>query len=472
MDIWLYLHFPSLQLDTLFTEDEYPIVIIDGKKNQVKQLNHVSQTEGIVFNMGLGSAAAMCSSLQVHPYNEETERQYLKRIAQWLYLVTSDISIVEPNGLMLKVSNMLTLYQSLESYWLTLKAHLSQLPVRYSFATGYSPYSAKLLATIHLNKVTDNKAWLEQVLSKQSLSFTELKPKTIEKLNRVGIQNLEGLLKISLTDIAKRFDIELVNYIGRLTGQLKHLVDYYHPPEKFEHYLELLFEIENVQWLEKPLYKLYLLLENFLYIRDKRAQELLVTLHLRDAEKVQVSVVSAIGEYKAKRWLELSQLRLESLELTAPVTGITLQVKQLMANEGENKDLFSKYKGEGSALSLVSLLQAKLGQEQVRGIKLIDDHRPENASQLCEPLATYEINNKNGKSFTKSKMLRPSFLLRLPQPLIEHVSIQHGPERIVSGWWDKSDVCRDYFVARTSKGQWLWVFRTPKQQWFVHGFFS
>ena len=472
MELWLYLYFPSLQLDTLFTEKELPVVIVDGKKNQIKQLNKSSEQEGILLGMGLGSAAAMCSSLQVHPYCEDSERQYLKRIAQWLYLVTSDISIVEPNGLLLKVSNMLTLYQSLESYWLTLKTHLSQLPISYSFASGYSPYSAKLLATNHLNKICDNKAWLEQVLGKQSLFLTELQPKTIEKLNRVGIQNLDSLLKIPLTDIAKRFDIELVNYIGRLTGQLKHLVDFYHPPEKFEHYLELLFEIVNVQWLEKPLYKLYLLLESFLYIRDKRAHELLVTLHLRGAESTQVNIISAIGEYKAKRWLELSQLKLESLSLTAPVTGITLQVEQLMINEGESKDLFSKHQGEGSALSLVSLLQAKLGQEQVRGIKLVDDHRPEKVTQFCEPLAHDVVRHSKEKHFNKSSALRPSFLLRPPQPLIEHVSIQHGPERIVSGWWDKSNVIRDYFVARTFKGQWLWVFRTPKQQWFVHGFFS
>ena len=31
---------------------------------------------------------------------------------------------------------------------------------------------------------------------------------------------------------------------------------------------------------------------------------------------------------------------------------------------------------------------------------------------------------------------------------------------------------RDYFIARTEQGRWLWVFRTPEQQWFIHGQFS
>ena len=56
--------------------------------------------------------------------------------------------------------------------------------------------------------------------------------------------------------------------------------------------------------------------------------------------------------------------------------------------------------------------------------------------------------------------LRPFWLLPAPEPLAEIGAAPHrggplkllaGPERIESGWWDGSDVARDYFVARTRR---------------------
>jgi protein ImuB len=63
-------------------------------------------------------------------------------------------------------------------------------------------------------------------------------------------------------------------------------------------------------------------------------------------------------------------------------------------------------------------------------------------------------------------------LLPAPQPLTDNVSIIQGPERLVTGWWDGDDMTRDYFVARSTTGRWLWVFRNQDLQWFVHGMFS
>ncbi len=65
--------------------------------------------------------------------------------------------------------------------------------------------------------------------------------------------------------------------------------------------------------------------------------------------------------------------------------------------------------------------------------------------------------------------LRPSILLPEPEALTESVTLSQGPERIVSGWWDGEKIIRDYFIAHSENGRWLWVFRTPDKQWFLHG---
>ncbi|MFA0421305.1 DNA polymerase Y family protein, partial [Vibrio sp. 10N.222.54.A1] len=152
--LWLYLHFPSLQLDTLFNSNELgssedsreqPIIIVDEKDHRVLQANPVALQSGISLGTGLGSAAALCHNLHVHPYSIELEKSKLKEIAQWAYLVTSDMALLPPNGLLIKASNMLSLYDGLDNYWHELKSHLETLNIQFSFATGYSPLSAILL---------------------------------------------------------------------------------------------------------------------------------------------------------------------------------------------------------------------------------------------------------------------------------------------------------------------------------------
>ncbi|WP_146442744.1 Y-family DNA polymerase [Vibrio kanaloae] len=489
--LWLYLHFPSLQLDTLFNSNELglngashaqPIIIVDEKDHRVLQANQAALQSGITLGMGLGSAAALCHNLHVHPYSIELEKNKLKEIAQWAYLVTSDMALLPPNGLLIKASNMLSFYNGLDNYWLELKSHLELLNIQFSFATGYSPLSAILLGKQSINQVTNNveqmKAWANQ----QTLSSSELPTKQVERLNRVGINLVEDLLKLPLQEVARRFDIDLVNYVGRLNGQFKHLIDFYHPPESFQQYLELLFDIENILYIEKPLLKLLNQLECFLKLRDRVAFELTLTLHLRDKDDHPVSFYSAQGDYLAEKWANLTHLTLESLKLTAPVQGLTLSLIRHGEPQMAYHDLFDGNTGTLAALDLLSLLQAKLGQACIQTPKMQQDPRPEKNNQYSQPtlshvakkaLTPQKANQQTTTAINiNQQRLRPSILLPEPEVLTESVTLSQGPERIVSGWWDGEKIIRDYFIAYSKNGRWLWVFRTPDKQWFLHGLFS
>ncbi|MCY9863509.1 DNA polymerase Y family protein [Vibrio coralliirubri] len=488
--LWLYLHFPSLQLDTLFDSSEssskeesheQPIIIVDEKDHRVLQANQVALESGITLGMGLGSAAALCHHLHVHPYSIELEKNKLKEIAQWAYLATSDMTLLPPNGLLIKASNMLSLYDGLDNYWHELKSHIEALNIKFSFATGYSPLSAILLGKQAINQVTDNvqqmKAWVNQ----QALSSSELPPKQVERLNRVGINIVEELLKLPLQEVARRFDIDLVNYVGRLNGQFKHPIDFYHPPESFQQYLELLFDIENILFIEKPLLKLLNQLECFLKLRDRVAFELTLTLHLRDKDDHPVSFYSAQGDYLAEKWANLTHLTLESLKLTAPVQGLTLSLIRHGEPQMAYHDLFDGNTGTLAALDLLSLLQAKLGQACIQTPKIQHDPRPEKANQYSLPTLSKSVAKRQTPPESEQQTidlnvhqqrLRPSILLPEPEALTESVTLSQGPERIVSGWWDGEKIIRDYFIAHSKNGRWLWIFRTPDKQWFLHGLFS
>lgn len=473
MTLWIYLYFPCLQLDTLYSQlpeadtEAQPIAIVD--KHQIVQLNQAALQLGIEVGMGLATAASLCHNLQVIPYQQEIEETKLNEIAQWLYLKAADITLFSPKGLLLKVSNMLTLYHSLEGYWSALTQHLEKLNLSYHFASGFSPFCAKLLAQQKLDRLLSDRSSLLQQLEGYSLSCSELDAKTVDKLNRVGVTSLAELLTLDITEIARRFDIHLVNYVGRLTGRFHHPLTLYHPPLHFERHLELLYDLENVAWLEKPLAKLLLQLEQHLRLRDQLAYELKLTLHQRDKAPQSVHFHSAKGEYRLAQWQTLSALTLEGLKLDAPVTGITLATLRVDLNQALSQDLFDGEQGALSAQELISILSAKLGEDHVSLIEQSADSRPEYATLYRSAL---HGSGKANSGISLQRLTRPSLLLPTPVPLQHQVSIVSGPERIQTGWWDNHKINRDYFIAQDSQGRWLWVYRTPKQQWYLHGLFS
>lgn len=470
-NIWLYLYFPNLQLDALLQQNPesnmhtQAYVILDEQSNQICQLNHAAYLAGIRLEMGLGTAAMLSGDLQVIAYQPEITKSRLNDIAQSLYLVTSDICFFDKNGLLLRVHNMLNLYGNLSAYWQVVQQQLSLQQVRFHYATGHSPLAARLLAMTTWDQVTDNEDAIIKAIHNTPLQHTDLTPKAVEKLQRVGVHTIQALLKIPLADIAKRFDMEVATYIGRLTAQITHPVSFFHPKKSFERYIELLYDIESIQVLQAPLEQLLQSLQQFLKARDLLTQTLVFTLRQRDEKSIELTIHSQQGEYLAKSWAVLLSLKLENITLSAPVFGIQLIVENTYIRTPEKSDLFAGKQGQLSRLQLLSLLQAKLGEQAVSTPKLSNDYRPEQAIQQSKSLA---------KAIQPLQLypLRPSFLLTPPQDLQEKVSIAYGPERIETGWWDTKPITRDYFIARNQLGQWYWIFKTPEGGWYLHGVFS
>jgi protein ImuB len=469
--LWLYLYFPSLQLDTLLEQmrgqdvEERAYVVVDQQANRVCQLNTFAYSAGIRLGMGLASAALLHRDLQVIAYQDDVTQGRLEDIANSLYLITSDICFFKPHGLLLRVHHMLGLYGGLKAYWQVLKNQLAEQHVHYHYATGYSPLAAEMLARVGKNCISDDQSWLHQQVLNCALEDCQLDNKVTNKLSRVGIKTVADLLAISLHDLAQRFDNNLATYIGRLTASLAHPMVFYHPPEYFSRYLELLYEIENTQFLLNPLQQLFRTLETFLRTRDLITHTVQLRFYQRDHPPLECQIGSQQGEYKMAVWLSLSRLKLESLQLNSSIYALNLSTNNTQVRSPERPDFFTGKQGTVSRLQLLSLLQAKLGEQALYQPRLVDDFRPELAVQAAK-LAN------QGNMTIPLYALRPSFLLPQPCPLQKKVRLIHGPERLNTGWWDHHPVIRDYFIARTPQGQWWWVFKSPEQHWYLHGIFS
>ena len=167
--------------------------------------------------------------------------------------------------------------------------------------------------------------------------------------------------------------------------------------------------------------------------------------------------------------------RLARLELAAPVRELALKADDVVPLPGRNLGLaLEQGKPPGQWEHLVERLRARLGTEAVCGIASRAEHRPERAGVIADA---------DQRRLQLDFGERPFWLLESPRPLAEIGAVPHhdgplellvGPERIESGWWDGSDVARDYFVARTQNESLVWIYRERRGEggWYLHGVFA
>ena len=465
MALYLYLQFPALQLDSISAtaNTTLPLAVVD-EQHRIIQLDGHCAERGIKPNMALGSAAALCHNLQLVPYQHTRQLELLNTVAQQLYQLSPDIALDPPDGLYLRLCQILRLYQGLAGYWQAIQTALSALPYRYSYATGNTPLAAKCLARQQLNLISsDSDAMLAQ-LKRSPLRFTELTPEIQQQLQRLGLQQLGQVMALSQAELGRRFEHSLLSYLGRLRGEFYHALDYVQPQQGFSSTLELLYDISDTAVLNTPLKLLLQQLELQLQRADALCHQLLLEIRFRAQKPLTVVISSAQGEYRAAQWLRLCQLQLETVRLTEPASGIKLDVPRFAPQRPDNNALFEPVQSAMSALQLISVLQARLGRAAVSGLSLQNQHLPEQASS--RPLPFTAVNHD-----ITALAVRPAFLFSSAITLTEPVELNSGPERFCINRW-QPQLQRDYFIGRNRKGQWLWLYRTAEQRWFVQGMFA
>ncbi len=474
--LWLYLHFPSLQLDGLIKEHigEQPVLaIIDEHKNEIVQLTQAAKNSGLALGMGLATAASLEHQLVILPYCAQTEKQQLLAIVEQLYQVSSDIAVDPPQGLYLRIENMLALYGDISKYWHVLQSVLLPKKITINYASAFSPYAAKILAKAQLNQLIIEQHSARLALNQQDIKWLAVDNKTRQKLLRLGIKTIGQLISLPSEQLSQRFDKALSQYLADLVGDRDLPMVFYQPKEIFCCYQELLYEIDAASKLIFPIEKLVHQFMVFLQKANVASEEIELTLFLRDQQQSLISVKSATPIYRQQQWLALIKLTLEGRKLSAPVVAIKFYCHRLSIQAPSTKHFFESGRGEYSRENLLSLLSAKLGEEHVHALILGDDHRPEcandyvNFSLAKDELLPSQV-NENHPSY---QTLRPSYLLKVPQLLNSQVTVVSAPERIDTAWWHHP-IKRDYFIARNQDGQWCWLFRQLDNRWFIHGYFA
>lgn len=476
--LWACLHLPALALNLVeqSLREPRPIVIeiTRQQRRQVLLANDLARAAGIVPGMTIPTAQGLMNGLHCALQNEKAEQEALQQIGHWAYRFTPYLRTHGRNNLLMEVSHSLKLFKGQDNL---ARQILQSIPAGFSPFTltfGETAFASLLFAQAHAASDQFMSLPMES-LGDYSIQWLDTSAENKALLQSMGITSLAQLLALPRDALAKRFGPGLVEYLKLLSGETQDLLPTWKVPDHFTAELEFIQERDNTEQLIFPLRNLLIKLEHYCRARQSATTHLQFAFSLRNHSVQHWPLVLAAPQYQCADILPLLQLKLARLQLQAPVLGARLQVTEFQTLPEGQQDLLVPWRSDQvSRYQLVDRLKARLGNDNVNSLSMVADHRPEYGWAAIAPGA--------GQPMQHPGEQRPFWLLKQPQPLRtkkgmpmrqDVLQLLKGPERIETGWWDNQPISRDYFIARQSNGQQLWIYRNrDNQQWYLHGIFS
>jgi protein ImuB len=467
--LWACLYFSDLPLRAVFDDSELaqPCAVVEGpqQRQQVTFVNASAQRDGVRAGHVLAAARALCARMQARARDTAAEKRLLQSFAAWAYRFSSQIALSEPDALLIEVGASLNLFGG----WPALQRCLGQELARigYTPAIAMAPVAAaaRILAARHDGFFAVQPAAMLAALAAVPIAGSGLAKDAITLLYNVGLRTLREVFALPRPELARRIGPQALIALDRLRGSAQEALKLYRPPDRFAHRIEFDHHIEAWPPLLFPLRRLCGELELFLTARDGGVQRCELVLEHEDRAATRIPVELLAPQREARTLYELLRSRLERVALAAPVSGIALIAKELPPLCPRHKDLFeSRREQQLDWPELAERLRAHLGDESVRQLAIVAEHRPERAWGFAA-----------SKQTLAELRPRPTWLLARALPLRgAPPKILAGPERIESGWWDGDDARRDYYVVQTQEGQRAWAYLPAgaNDSWMLHGWFA
>ncbi len=470
--LWLCLDFPRLSLEAAAPADpspEIPLAIVSGERpRRLHALNGAAQAVGLQPGLAINSAYAVAPRLRVIERKPEAEQAALSALASWAGQFSPTVVCEPPAALLLEVAGCLRLFGG--SVRLLARAQAAAQELGYSVQAAIAPSpAAALLLAMHLpERIIEERSELLSQLRKLPLAALALDDRTRQKFRAVGCRRIADVLDLPRDGLLRRHGKDCLNYLDRLCGLRPDPRQPHVAPPHYRRQLELPTEIANQQTL---LFGFQRLLGEFCgYLRGRDCGVLRLQAefrHAQDCSELQIGLVAPSRD--PKHLLNLLRERMEASRLAAPVRALGLAAHEFGELQAPQTDLLNGGSAHpGSRQQLLERLSARLGSAAVHGLTCRPDHRPELAYSYAEPGA-------GSPGILMRHQARPLWLLD-PVRSIARADLQllTKAERLESGWWDETDIGRDYHQAISRSGQRLWVFRKhgTSPQWFVHGLFA
>ena len=479
--LWLCLEFPHLCLEiydnTLSARQPLAVVEESGTRGRLQACNPHAAALGVRPQMTVNAALALAPDLLILNRDAEKERRLLERLAIWAGRYTALVSLELPNALLLEVRGSLRLFGGVNALSQRIRDDLSALGYSARWAYAPTPLASLWLARAADGTIVSAVHQLSGALGRVPLACLGWPRERLNVLRQMGVNVVADCLRLPRDGFARRLGSRWLEILDRAMCRMPDPRRAFEPPADHRSEVQLPCEVHDTAVLLPVLKGMLAELQGVLLARQAGIQRL--EFHFchfdEPATCLRLDLVSA--SRSANHFMTLLEIKLETVRLPGPVVTLKLQSEPLRALHGYTGGLFGKTDPDDSHSEmplLVERLRVRLGKDAVHGIGMIPEHRPEAAWRLVEP---------GTESETWRFKPRPLWMLHEPQRLPERqgrpcyegqLTLESGPERIETGWWDGKDVTRDYFIARHPGGRRFWLFRERRGggEWFLHGAFG
>ncbi|HVC01510.1 MAG TPA: DNA polymerase Y family protein [Steroidobacteraceae bacterium] len=408
----------------------------------------------------------------------EPSTECLCRLARHAQRFTSFVSLEPPAALLLEIRGSLRLFGTAAALQARIDAGWADIGVPVQSAAAPSPLAALWFARSGGRTPIEDPAALAGCLAQLPIACTAWEPQRLARLRAIGVTRLGDLLRLPRAGLARRFGTGILTDLDAALARAPAPRRAFVPRERFHERCDFDAEIDRVATLVRALEPLVGRCARFLRERQAGVQRLQLCLRHRAAPATRLTLGFADVTGDPRRLREVLAERLSRLELAAPVRAALLRSAALAPLPAGSLDAFGGAAGRDGAAQLIERLRARFGENAVYGVSAVAEHRPEAASRRVHELRAGHAPAAAGGGAGEG-VSRPVWLLPEPAFLAPRAApagdwrLEHGPERIESGWWDGAGIARDYYIARRTQGARLWVFQERRSgHWYLHGVFA
>ncbi len=460
------------------SDESAPAAVVEPQQGQMRivAVNAHALHYGVEPGHKLSAALALAATLKVYERSPAAELGSLELLAAMLQAITPMVSIAPPESLLLEVSGSLKLFGSLAAIKARLHAEVGKRRLAVQLSAAPTATAALWLARCAAADV----GVLDELparLGALPLTVTRWPESVRALLHDLGIRSIGDCLRLPRDGFARRVGAAYLRELDLAVGRQFDLRAEFATPVRWKSALDLHEESSDCSIFMEAIELIIDRLTAELRRRQAQVQSLRVVFkHLhRPPTLEEFSLLEPTHE--RQRLLDLLRDRVERIVLPAPAIAIGFRTGPFRAMGSSAVGLFEKTPLEAAARTLFERLRGRFGLAAVHGMGLIAEHRPERAWAKIDCTSA-----ERGRDQPPVPRHRPLWLLLAPLPLESpaarryydgSLQFRSGPERIESGWWDEQDVGRDYYVAVSSQGQRLWIYRDRKsREWHLHGLFG
>jgi protein ImuB len=470
-------HFP-LEVITRGERTNTPVALVDEPPERLLSFNAVSKARGLHVGMTLNAAYAVVPTLRVLKRDARTEDVALKALAGWANQFTSFVSLSSSQSMLLEVGGSARLFGGLQRLVCRIREETVKLGYFVQLAVAPTPLGASLLAHAGLQQTVDRLQELPKSLASIPLECMHVSDKVLQTLREMGLRTFGDCYRLPREGLARRLGPGLLGFMDRALGKCPDPRPVYKIPSTFTRHQALVGETCEAEALLFGINRLLVELCGYLIAKSAGVQQIKIRLMHRVSKPTCISLRLVKPSHDVKHLNTLVRERLKTIQLGAGVEEIELRTPRVTSLSPQNHSLFyGQEQSERDWTHLLERLEAQLGVEAIRGLTVVAEHRPERS------WITTQINSKNENDTCLRFAGRPLWLLDSPRSLRStrgkphlrgELYLSKGPERIESGWWDGSDITRDYYVATNPVGERFWVFCESHnlQKWYLHGVFA